>query len=133
MIVYLPTPGVQGCSDCGSDPCAGEDICDLAVSASGGDAGFSQTYASPSFELAGGDLLVTFSAFSVPDRCRLFGSGGILYDSGYIGTAIHQPSEVSAVVAVPAGTTWVRVEVDMHPDYHSTAWDLSITCAQEPP
>lgn len=138
MLIYLPTPRDGICGPCGDDPCGGADpysICGVDVSARGNDEGYSQAFTVPARYLEDGlDLLVRLEAWDVPDRLRLIaGDGAVLYDSGYVGTLVGTQWFVEAPVAVPAGTTTITAEVNVHPDFRGTRWVLRITCLPTAP
>lgn len=99
-------------------------ICDVDLSAAGGDEGYDETFTSGN---GGFTITIDYETYYQKDQIILSAVGGAtLFDSGCVGTG----GTVTVDVDIPDGVTEVRVQVIPNCEGGSgTAWTLSISCA----
>ena len=100
-----------------------EDICSLSLNSSGGDEGFDETYSAGN---GGYTIVLTYETYYQKDQIILYDQASVvLFDSGCVGTQGERVSNI----AVPAGTTSIRVRVIPNCEGGTgTAWYLQIRC-----
>ena len=123
MSNWLKTAGCE-CAVCGPDPCtAGSCLCNLTLSTSGGDEGYTHDFDASSDFVTARDIYIDFESYTVKDQLLIYADGVLVYDSGCIG------AHVTPTVTIPAGTLIVTVTIVPNCEGTiGTAWDLYITC-----
>ena len=116
-------PAVNCCTTCTTRPCD-TCFCGLNLNTAGGDAGYDNTFSTPTEFATARNIYVGFESYTIKDRLMIYANWVLVYDSGCIA------GYVSPTILIPAGTTTVRVVVIPNCEGTiGTAWTLTIVCA----